>query len=312
MINSRSHRLARIPPRTRARHLDPGRVQPGHDQPVLSRLPVIDAQLSRSRSAAWPDSGLTRTRNTGQRCATVSVTSPGQKAYAQVTNAHDSIYGSAGRGVPPFTLSRIVLAHSFARRIWPGRIMHLLGHGGVAAEWGVIAMRRLGMVMALGALLGMFAGVLTASPALAGRGHKWQVVPEGPFTLPSLFCGFKVGVTPQVNKRFSKLLKTSDGSMTFLHTGFLKVSFTNLQTRNTITENLSGPVKVTVSPDGSMIVAAKGHTGNVLPPADAKRFGLPTVSVTAGALTGSVAADGSITSLSLRGHVLVDVCAALS
>jgi hypothetical protein len=176
----------------------------------------------------------------------------------------------------------------------------------------VIAVRRLGVIVALGALLGMFGGVVTASPALAGRGHKWQVVPEAPFTLPSLFCGFKVRVTPQDNKRFSKLLKTSDGSMTFLHTGFLKVSFTNLQTRNTITENVSGPVKVTVSSDGSMIVAAKGHSGNVLAPADAKRFGLPTVSVTAGALTGSVAADGSITSLSLRGHVLVDVCAALS
>jgi DNA-binding beta-propeller fold protein YncE len=176
----------------------------------------------------------------------------------------------------------------------------------------VIVMRRLGVIVALGALLGMFAGALTASPALAGRGHKWQVVPEAPFTLPSLFCGFKVRVTPQADKRFSKLLKASDGSMIFLNTGIIKVSFTNLQTKNTITENVSGPVKVTVSPDGAMIVAAKGHTGNVLPPADAKRFGLPTVSVTAGALTGSVAADGSTTSLSLRGHVLVDVCAALS
>jgi hypothetical protein len=59
-------------------------------------------------------------------------------------------------------------------------------------------------------------------------------------------------------------------------------------------------------------VVAKGRTGNFLSPADAKRFGLPTVSVTAGTLTGSIAPDGSITSLSLHGHVLVDVCAALS
>ncbi len=175
----------------------------------------------------------------------------------------------------------------------------------------MIVMRRLGVIVALGALLGMFGGVVTASPALA-RGPKWQLVSEGPFTLPSLFCGFKVRVTPQVDKSFSKILKTSDGSMTFLHTGFFSVSFTNLQTGKAITENVSGPVKVTVSPDGSAILAAKGHTGNILEPADAKRFGLPTVSVTAGALTGSVAPDGSITSLSLRGHVLVDVCAALS
>jgi hypothetical protein len=175
----------------------------------------------------------------------------------------------------------------------------------------VIAMRRLGVIVALGALLGMLGGVATASPALA-RGPKWQVVPAEPFTLPSLFCGFKVRVAPQVNKRFSKLLKASDGSMTFLHTGFFTVSYTNLQTGKSITENASGPVKFTVSPDGSAILAAKGRTGNFLSPADAKRFGLPTVSVTAGAVTGSVAPDGSITSLSLHGHVLVDVCAALS
>jgi hypothetical protein len=36
------------------------------------------------------------------------------------------------------------------------------------------------------------------------------------------------------------------------------------------------------------------------------------VSVIAGALTTSMAADGTLTSLSLNGHVLVDVCAALS
>jgi hypothetical protein len=34
--------------------------------------------------------------------------------------------------------------------------MHLLGHGGVAAERGVITMRRLRVIVALGALLGMF------------------------------------------------------------------------------------------------------------------------------------------------------------
>jgi hypothetical protein len=36
------------------------------------------------------------------------------------------------------------------------------------------------------------------------------------------------------------------------------------------------------------------------------------VSVTAGALTSVIAADGAETSVTLRGHVLVDVCAALS
>jgi hypothetical protein len=166
-------------------------------------------------------------------------------------------------------------------------------------------MRRVGVIVALGALLGMFGGVVTASPALA-RGPKWQFLPaEKPFTLPAAFCGFKVRVTPQVDKRFGKLLKASDGSMIFLRTGFLSVSYTNLQTGKTITENVSGPAKFTVFADGSARLAVKGRTGVFLAPADAKRFGLPTVSVTAGAVTGSAAPDGSMTSLSLRGHVLV-------
>jgi hypothetical protein len=42
---------------------------------------------------------------------------------------------------------------------------------------------------------------------------------------------------------------------------------------------------------------------------DARR--LPAVRVTAGKLAFSIAANGVITSLSLHGHVLVDVCAAL-
>ena len=58
------------------------------------------------------------------------------------------------------------------------------------------------------------------------------------------------------------------------------------------------------------------HTGRngpfILTPANATRFGLPTVSVTAGGLTFSISANGVMTSLSLNGAVLVDVCAALS
>jgi len=96
----------------------------------------------------------------------------------------------------------------------------------------------------LGALLGMFGGVVTASSALAGgRGPKWEFPASGPFTLPAAFCGFKVRVVPQADKRFSKLLKASDGSMIFLHTGFFKVSYTNLQNGKSITEIEPGPAK---------------------------------------------------------------------
>lgn len=177
---------------------------------------------------------------------------------------------------------------------------------------GVIFMGRLGVIVALGTLLGMLGGVVTASPALAGRGHKWELVQAKPFTLPALFCGFKVRVTFPVNKEFTKLLKASDGSMTMLGSGSLKTTYTNLSTGKAITENVSGPAKVTMHADGSITFRGKGHGGHFLSPADAKRFGLPTVGVVAGAFTVSVAASGGITSLSLHGHVLVNVCAALS
>jgi hypothetical protein len=182
---------------------------------------------------------------------------------------------------------------------WPGR--------------GVIFMRRLGVIVALGALLCVLGGVVTASPALAGRGHKWQLGTAAPFTLPASFCGFKLRVTFPVNKEFTKILKTADGSMTFLFTGAVVASFTNLQTGKTITENMSGPGKATIHADGSITEVHTGRNGPfILAPADAKRFGLPAVSVTAGALRFSVAANGVLTALSLHGHVLVNVCAALS
>jgi len=74
------------------------------------------------------------------------------------------------------------------------------------------------MIMALGTLAGMVGGVVTASPALAGRGHKWEFMPAPPaVTLPASWCGFKVRLTTPVNKEFIKVLKASDGSMTFLY-----------------------------------------------------------------------------------------------
>src|SRR5215469_270460 len=177
----------------------------------------------------------------------------------------------------------------------------------------IIMRRQLGVIVALGAMLCVLGGVVTASPALAGRGHKWQTGPAAPFTLPASFCGFKVRVKTVVNKEYTKILKTADGSKTFLFTGAITVSFTNLQTGKAITEKMNGPGKATIHSDGSITEVHTGRNGPFfLTPADAKRFGLPTVSVTAGKLAFSVAANGVISSLSLHGHVLVDVCAALT
>src|SRR5262249_47429741 len=114
------------------------------------------------------------------------------------------------------------------------------------------------------------------------------------------------------DKEFTKLLKAADGSMITLTTGARKITFTNLGTGKAITANLSATLKMTTHADDSVTVKGTGHAAVLLTPADAKRFGLPTVSVPAGNLTVSAAADGAITSLSLHGHILVDVCTALS
>ena len=177
-------------------------------------------------------------------------------------------------------------------------------------------MRRIAVIVAFGALLSLFAGVVTASPALAGRGPKWMPPTPGgpPFTLPALYCGFNLRVTFPVNHEYTKILHNADGSTTFLFTGAVTASYTNLHTGKTITVPENGPGEATINADGSITEVHTGRNGPfILSPADANRFGLPTVSVTTGNLAFSVSAPPQvITSLSLHGHVLVDVCAALS
>src|SRR5215471_9264199 len=127
---------------------------------------------------------------------------------------------------------------------------------------GVVAVRRVGVIVALSALLGMLAGTATASPALADRrGDGWSIGSAEPFTVPALYCGFKFRVTTVVNEEFTKLLKTADGSMTFLFTGAVTVSLTNLQTGKTITVPENGPGKFFGHPDGSITEVHTGRNG---------------------------------------------------
>ena len=129
---------------------------------------------------------------------------------------------------------------------------------------------------------------------------------------PAQYCGFPVLVTPVVNGEYTKVLKAADGFTTYLFTGPFSASLTNVQTGKTITENASGPGKVTAFPDGSATVDVKGLNAFRLPPAIAAAFGLPQLFVSAGPLTLTFDSNGNLTSVSLTGHVKVDVCAALS
>jgi hypothetical protein len=167
------------------------------------------------------------------------------------------------------------------------------------------------MIVTLGTLLGMFGGLLTASPALgAGRGPQWVALgPAEPITVPAQYCGFAIEETFPVDNEFGKALE--DG-MTFLLTGRLTMVSTNLSTGKSVSSNISGPGTFTFFPDGSVTIVSRGVSGLLLFPADAPRFGMPPVAVVAGTQTSTFDADGNLTSYSLQGNVVTDICAALS
>jgi len=167
------------------------------------------------------------------------------------------------------------------------------------------------LIVVLGAALGMLGGLLSASPALAGRGPNWEFVPPEDSIVPASFCGFEVLIHPVAAKQFAKELKVTDGSETILITGTLKLSFTNLNPGGkTINENASSSSTITFNADGSITTVNRGRAPLVLSPADAQQFGLPIVSIVAGRLT--LSTNPNETPISLNGHFAVDVCAALS
>ena len=172
-------------------------------------------------------------------------------------------------------------------------------------------MRRIGVIAALAALLSMFAGAVTAAPALAvgGRGDGWVFQDFGPgFTTTN--CGFLIQATQDVDNVFMKALTAPDGSMIMLSTGAAKITFT--ANGKSVTENTSAASKGTVNPDGTATFVSMGPMPIDLLPADAARLGLPAVFVFAGRGTALLDASGNIISATMDGHILVNLCTALS
>jgi hypothetical protein len=176
-------------------------------------------------------------------------------------------------------------------------------------------MRRVGVIVALGALLSMIGGAATATPALAvgGRGDGWQFVDFGPgFTTDN--CGFSINVTVDVDNVFGRELTAPDGSTILQFNGAFKLTWTNPDNGKSISMNAPGPTKITVSPDGMTATSTgTGRTALDLTPADAKTLGVPPVFVFAGRGTATIDLNtGNVISGSIRGHILVNICAALS
>ena len=98
--------------------------------------------------------------------------------------------------------------------------------------------------------------------------------------------------------------------MIFLSTGAAKITFTNPANGKSVSVNTSGPAETTVNADGSLTFRATGREPGDLSPAE-QLTGLPGMFASAGPVTGAVDANGNLTSLNV-GHILVNICAALS
>ena len=180
---------------------------------------------------------------------------------------------------------------------------------------GVIAMRRIGVVVALGALLSMLGGVATASTALAvgGRGDGWVFQDFGPgFTTTN--CGFLIVATQDADQVFARTVTAPDGSMITQFTGRAQITWTNPANGKSVTTNTSGPTKITVSADGLTVTfVGTGPEPADLTAADAAVLDVPRVFVFTGRGTATLdPVTGAVISGSISGHIMVDLCTALS
>jgi hypothetical protein len=157
------------------------------------------------------------------------------------------------------------------------------------------------------------AATLLASGATASaQGSPRIFEPSGPLDLPAGYCAFPVHVDNVFNKEYIDHQWTNrDGSLTILSTGALILRVTNTTTGKTITVNASGPLKVTIYPDGSEAGTVLGPFFHWFDQTDQQRFGVPGLALINGRGAFTTDPSGTLTSASFVGHV-TDLCAALS
>jgi hypothetical protein len=133
-------------------------------------------------------------------------------------------------------------------------------------------------------------------------------LPAGPFEAPAgLFCSFGVLSEPVVNNQVVKTFPPEpNGDIVQLATGAFVARLTNTSTGKSITVNISGPGRITIHPDGSVIIEASGRWFfAAIENAPFSAF------ISSGRAVLSIAPDGTATLVSQSGHV-EDVCALLS
>lgn len=113
------------------------------------------------------------------------------------------------------------------------------------------------------------------------------------------FCSFAVLLEFTVAQVIAKTFPPKpNGDVVELQTGHVVARFTNLNTRTSITYNISGPVRFTFHPDGSVTFHTPGPQGFFN-------------SINWGLIQAEVSPEGVLTITKQTGHT-EDVCAALS
>ena len=152
-------------------------------------------------------------------------------------------------------------------------------------------------------LLGASLLLASAGAVLAGGKPTVEPVPfpEDGILLPAgVFCDVDVFVEALKNTEKALAFPADeDGNVLQIVTGQLWISVTNLETDASVVLNISGPYKVLVSPDGTVVVTYYGRSVPVQPPG---------LFVTSGRVVQVIHPDGSSEILSQRGGS-TDVCA---
>jgi hypothetical protein len=154
------------------------------------------------------------------------------------------------------------------------------------------------------------AGLAVTGVANADPVDPHELVPVGPRTYATGYCGFPIYSEPVRSKNFVLDRTTNpDGTVIEETRGQLIRRMTNTLTGKSIQVNISGPGSVTYFPDRSYVVEGSGGWLVLIP----RRFGydVPVVAVTSGEFTYAYAPNTD--TLTWSGHgALRDICAELS
>jgi hypothetical protein len=154
-----------------------------------------------------------------------------------------------------------------------------------------------------------FTSVATADPPT----REPLELPTDPFILTDTLgndpCGFPVLLEITVNKEVVTTFMRRSGVTSIHTTGTLKVALTNTETGKSLQRNISGPILVTVNPDGSLTQIGVGLSLWVFDPGVAPE--LPRLALTSGRTESILGPGTAFRFISLQG-TYEDICAALA